>query len=66
MGDHCEVIPLRPESRTEKVQSKYFGRHQFEKCRGYRKFRTNLSENKRKSLKTALASEKYWTATQAN
>ena len=66
MGDHCEVIPFRPESRTEKVQSKCVSRDQFEKCLEYREVRTNLSENQRKSLKIALVSEKYWAATHTN
>ena len=58
MGDHCEVIPLRPESRTEKVQSKYVGRDQFQKCQEYRDFRTNLSKNLEKKLENGLSESK--------
>ena len=55
MSDHCEVIPLRPESRTEKVQSKYVSRDQFQKCREYRDFGTNSSKNSEKKLENGLS-----------
>ena len=57
MGDHYEVVPLRPESRTVKVQSKCVSRDQFEKCR-FRDFRTNLSEKPEKKLENSLSERK--------
>ena len=66
MGDHYEVIPLRPESRTVKVQSKCVSRDQFEKCREYRDFRTNSSKNSEKKLENGLAERKKRASTEDN
>ena len=49
MGDHYEVLPLRPESRTAKVQSKYFSRKQLENVEN-RDFMKNIAKNPEKKL----------------
>ena len=58
MGDHYEGIPLRPESRTVKFQSKCVSRDHFEKCRELRDFRTKLSEKPEKKLENSLSERK--------
>ena len=50
MGDYYEVIPLRPESRTVKVLSKYVTRNRLEKLSKKRDFMKNMSKNAEKKL----------------
>ena len=50
MGDHYEVMPLRPKSHTGKAQSKYVSRNQFEKISKERDFKKNISKNPEKNL----------------
>ena len=57
MGGHYEDVPLRPESRTVKVQSKFVSCDQFEKCR-FEDLRTNLSEKPEKKLENSLSERK--------
>ena len=44
MGDHYEVVPLRPKSHTGKAQSKYVSRNQFEKISKERDFKKKISK----------------------
>ena len=48
MGDFYKVILLRPESHTVKVQSKYVGRNQSEKCRKYRFYKEYVEKSREK------------------
>ena len=53
MGDHCEVGPLRPESRTVNVTTKLkyvFAKVSLKKCRKNRDFMKKLSKNPEKKV----------------
>ena len=50
MGDDYEVIPLRSEFRSVKLQSKYVGRNQLEKNTRKRDFMKSMSKNSEKKL----------------
>ena len=50
MGDHYEVMPLRPKSHTGRAKSKYVSRNQLEKISKERDFKKNISKNPEKNL----------------
>ena len=49
MGDHYEVMPLRPKSHTGKAQSKYVSRNQLEKISKERDFMKYIEKSREKA-----------------